>query len=433
MAVKIAPCAAILLVFGLQLAARSDDDSALEQQIEQLRADMDAMKMAYEHRIGELERQLKELKTTVPTASVVEAASPTPLPGMKKETPDIPDLSVIGNIVGKFSDSHDAENRNKVLFSEAEVALQGFLHPDIRGDVILHAHRHEDGDYHYGVCEGYATFMSLLDAFTLNAGRRLLPLGKANAVHGHHRHFADSPLVSREFLGDEGHGPSGNGVNLAWLTPLPFFLQWEVGAWHVDAAHHHDDGEEEEALTYAPSDECYTTRLWSSFALSDDDELEIGVSGLSGYGSHFEHHTDRMQLVCADLTYRHIGEGYHRLIFQNEFFWLDRRVPSGADIDPDPAAYTGSITELDRFGLYSLINYRFDKTWDVGLRYDYVQKPFPVEPDKDDLSSISPILTWNLTECSKLRLQYTYDFDDKENSVLLQFVFGIGPHSHPLE
>jgi hypothetical protein len=423
---KLVGCLAVLFLFPA--AARCEDgDADIRRQMEQLRADMQAMKTTYEQRISELKREIDALKAAYPAPAGPETAGPTPLPGMKKEVPDMPDVSIIGNVVGKFSDNHDVENRNKVLFSEAEVALQGFLYPNIRGDVILHAHRHEDGDYHYGVCEGYATFMSLFDAFTLNAGRKLLPIGKANAVHGHHRHFADSPAVSREFLGDTGHGPSGNGVNLSWLTPLPFFLQWEVGTWHVDAAHHHDDG-----LSYAPSDECYTTRLWSSFELSSDDELEIGISGLSGYGSHFEHHTDRMQLVGADLTYRHIGEGYNRLIFRNEFFWLDRRIPSGADRNPD-GDYVGSITELDRFGFYSLVNYRFDRNWDAGLRYDYVQRPYPVKPHKDDLSSISPILTWNLTESSKLRLQYTYDFDDNENSVLLQFVFGIGPHSHPLE
>jgi len=37
------------------------------------------------------------------------------------------------------------------------------------------------------------------------------------------------------------------------------------------------------------------------------------------------------------------------------------------------------------------------------------------------------------TEATKLRAQYRQNIEDNNYAVFLQMVFGIGPHSHPLE
>lgn len=322
---------------------------------------------------------------------------------------DLPDISVVGDVTGTFSDDKTEADRNKIVLRKCEVALQGYLYPDMRADVFVALHRCADeGKYKAELEEGYISFLRTpIPNLSLKAGKKLLDFGKINPRHPHHWNFVDRPEVLKSYLGD--HGLAGQGVNFSYLLPTPFFFQWDLGAWHVDSEHNHS----EDILGLAQ--ETYSTRLWSSFALTENQELELGLSGVRGYGTHYYEHKDKVKVGGIDLTYRYIGEKYRRLIFQNEFLFLNRDVPVG---------------DLDRWGFYSHLNYRFDKYWDVGMRYDWMETPFP---DKKEKSFISGILTRSLTETTKLRLQYKYDIKDDDHTVYLQAGFGIGPHAHPLE
>jgi len=338
----------------------------------------------------------------------VEKKEPTPLPGLRKVVKALPDISIIGDVRGIYSDDKTLTDRNKIVLKEVELALQGYLYPDIRADVFIGVHRH-NSHYHTHVCEGYISFLKtpIKDLIVL-AGKKFLPLGKINVVHSHHRNFVDPPEVNRLFFNDSGHGVAGQGINFSYLLPLPFFSQLDLGIWYVDSEHTHGE-------TLGLAEETYTLRSWNSFSLGTSQELEIGLNALKSYGTHFSHHKDKVKLLGVDLTYRNFLESYKKVLFQNEFFWLEREVPEG---------------DLDRFGFYSFLNYRWSKYWDIGIRYDFAETPFP---DKEEIFFVSAILTRNLTETTKLRLQYKYDIEEENHTLYLQCIFGIGPHAHPLE
>ena len=386
----------VSLYLGLPMArANGDETGKLKEELQLLKSQFNELKAGYENRISELEKKITE--------------APTPLPGMKKQVMNLPDISFVGDVAGTYGDDIDESDRKKIILRETELALQGYLYPDIRADVFAALHRHsDDGEYKAELEEGYISFLKTpVEGLSLKAGKKLLDFGKLNPIHTHHWNFVDRPEVLKSYFGD--HGVATQGVNFSYLVPLPFFLQADFGIWHVDSEHTHSG----DILGLA--DETYSTRLWSSFDLTQDQELEVGVSGVKSYGSHYAEHKDKVKVAGLDLTYRHIGKGYERLLFQNEFLFMDRDVPAG---------------DLDRFGCYSLLNYRLDKYWDIGVRYDWMETPFPEEKEK---TFISTILTRALTETTKLRLQYKYDMKNDDHTIYLQTTFGIGPHAHPLE
>jgi hypothetical protein len=48
-------------------------------------------------------------------------------------------------------------------------------------------------------------------------------------------------------------------------------------------------------------------------------------------------------------------------------------------------------------------------------------------------SKISGIFTYRMSEATFARVQYGYTPENKSSEVLLQFVYGLGPHTHPLQ
>jgi hypothetical protein len=64
------------------------------------------------------------------------------------------------------------------------------------------------------------------------------------------------------------------------------------------------------------------------------------------------------------------------------------------------------------------------------VRYDWSENAFPEEATG---SLVSAIGTYRFTETTRLRLQYGYAPDKETNQAMVQLVFGIGPHTHPLQ
>jgi hypothetical protein len=361
--------------------------------------------------IKELREKIRQLELRIEELAV--RPLPTPV-DVERRALVLPDISIVGDIVGTFSDDKKKTDRNKIVARKVELSLQGYLMPGMRADVFIDLHRH-DGEYKVGLHEGYISFLQTpIPGLGMLAGKKLIGFGKLNPRHSHHWDFVDMPMVLESYFTD--HGLAGQGVNFSYLLPLPFFAQWDLGAWYIDA-HHKDHGHShghghhhDYALELA--DQAYSTRLWSSFALAEAQELEIGLSGLKGYDAH----DYEVKISGLDLTYRYFGPGASRWLFQNEFLFLNKEAHRKKDVD--------------RWGFYSFLNYRWDMYWNVGLRYDWMET---LSKHKKDKSSISGILTRNLTETTKLRLQYTHNLEEKNDTVFLQAIFGIGPHAHPLE
>ncbi|HOJ38833.1 MAG TPA: hypothetical protein PKX93_00070 [bacterium] len=396
----------LLSVFLLWSSLGRGEESAesLRQELRRLTEELSTIKQTYEQRIKLLEERISQMERKMEP----EVAAPS-VAEKKTSSVGLPDISVIGDIQGNFGpDREGDDSRNKLFLQELELGLQGYLFPEIRADAFVSLHRHPDGEYQAELEEGYVSFLNLGHGFSAQLGKKLISFGKLNPIHPHHWDFVDRPLVLKEYLGD--HGLAGNGVSLSYQLPLPFFAQVESGAWYVDSEHVHG-----ELPMVSPADEVYTARVWFGGELGQT-EMELGFSGLKGYGSHHEQHLDKLNLYGADLTMKYFGPGYRRLLWRNEILHCERKIPPGT---------------VSHWGGYTHLNWRWDKYWNVGFRYDWVQPPFP-KPLRSSEKQSSLILTRNLSEMTSLRFQAFTDMKD-DYGVYLQVLFGIGPHSHPLE
>lgn len=329
----------------------------------------------------------------------------TPLPGMRGIASSLPDISVIGDIDGKLSTNENDPNRNKVFVREVEFALQGYLYPEIRTDIFFSFHREKTGKVNSELEEAYVSFLQLFSDFNGKVGKMLVDFGKINKLHSEQLQYVDKPGVLTNFLGE--HGLIGSGGSSGYLLPLSFFSQIDISAWRIEAS--------EEPEKFSLADIVYVIRLWNSFSLTDISEFEIGGSGAMGKGYKYLEYQDDVKLYGIDLTYKLWPDTYKRLIFQNEVLYIIRTIPAD---------------ELKRYGFYNYLGYQFNKYWVIGGRYDFSDN---VLVNNEKTNSISAIFANRLTESTMLRLQYTYGLETKSHDIFLQFIFGIGPHSHPLQ
>jgi len=331
-----------------------------------------------------------------------------------------PNISIIGNFVGKLSDKNADKDKNKFFVREAEVSLQGFLYPQVRGDAFFAMHRHDE-QLQAELCEGYVTFQALSNSLSAKLGKIHVDFGKVNKIHGHELPFTEKPLVLTEFLGH--HGLVGEGIVFDNLfnTSSDKYLSLKIGTWYISSHHHHEEGEEAEPFSLAHK--VHTAKLSFSNSLTENSEVSIGLSALKGYGAHFSHHKDKVKLYAFDFTYRKwFPQTYKKLLIQTEWFFLNRDLP---------------VEKLKRNGGYLFINKYLNKYWDIGIRLDTTQSPWPVGNSLyvSRTNSYRFTITKHLTETFRIRLELEHTVPhgrESYNAAYFQIIWGIGPHAHPI-
>ncbi len=387
------------------LLARNSSAEETADELEDLRREVREMRAEQEAR----ERQLEAMEERL-TEMEIEPEEEVPVyiePGRPDGAAKLPDISLIGDIRGEFGPGRD----DNVFLDELELAIGGFLYPQIRADTYIALDKHGN-DYEVELEEAYISFLDLGAGFAAQAGKKLIGFGKLNPIHEHAWDFVSRPLVLAEYL-DDHDGLAGNGVNLTWLAPLPWFLQLEAGVWDLADEGGGDDEHGHDHATPI-SGSAVSRRLWSGFAVGDNGDLELGFSTIHGKGDHHEQERDRVSLYGMDLTYTWRGHGFQRLLWRNEVIYNDRE----------------RATHYRRtWGFYSAANWRCNQYWDTGLRYDWVE-PSTRDPQAQDMGTAT--LTRSLTEETHLRFEFSHDFSN-DYMATLQFIFGLGPHAHPLE
>lgn len=429
-----------LLAAQLAAHAQTPTPSPAAETVTISRAEFDALKAAVE----KLQQELQQLRGQ---GAPPTAAAPTPVadeeappeappaevsPGANAEPsgPDsgssasaghalsLPDISVIVQAKGKLSTDTRDDRRNRVRLSEAELAIQGYVYPNVKADAFIAMSPEEDESAQ--VEEAYLSYLSLRDGLTGYVGRRHVAFGRTNLVHCHSWLYAHQPLVLRNLVAEESL--TGEGLAFSYLLPTSdkYFAQLEVGAYTGEGPGESADLPDIVAGPGAGFDDrFYTGRLWASHALSDRSELEVGGSYAQGPAAGYALSGDgTAHLSGLDVSYRHFGEGSSRLLLRGEQIW--RRETVGSD----------SSTAR---GYYLFGNLRHNRYSSWGALYDWSE--FPQAPDLHE-SAFSLIYTRQMSEQYYLRLQGTHGSrpgDGSYDEAWLQWVWGVGPHTHNLE
>ncbi|MBI2336031.1 MAG: hypothetical protein HYU97_04645 [Deltaproteobacteria bacterium] len=318
----------------------------------------------------------------------------------------IPDISVIGSLATAYFKEEPAGEtghepaRTGFTLQEIEIALQSVIDPYFRADVFLSVS--EEG---FELEEGYATTLSLPKGLQIKAGKFLLPFGRQNSKHLEQWDFVNAPLVSKYLWGPEGLNELG--AEIAYTFPTPFFLQLQ-GTFSNGVNEESFDGKQKK-------DFLYQGRLSTSFDFNEKWTLLLGASGAWGFNDELP--GAFTQIYGGDLLIRYRPSSYRALTLQAEYLFRDKELASGKAQDG---------------GGYLFANYQFAKRWHAGLRYDQVGWPAGLITRE---FRVSPDITFNPTEFSRLRLQYDFSKvpgHEANHAAILQLQYTMGPHgAHP--
>jgi len=368
-----------------------------------------------------------------PSAPAAVPASPEPAPPQATQTQVFggassnakllnPDISLIGDFIGAAGRNTVSPSRSLELH-ESEVGLQAIIDPYARADAFI-----SFGEEGVNVEEAYVTFTSLPAGLLLKVGKMRAEFGKVNTIHNHALSFIDRPLVTNNLVGGED-GIDDAGFSLSRFLPAPknWFFQGTAQVFRGDS----DD------LFQATrrQDLSVVGHLRAYRDLSESTNLDLGVSYARGHnnagvGTAFDPSRFLTNLYSADATLRWKPLRraiYHSFLFRNEFFWSARDQVS-------PAAF---FQTEHAFGLYSDAEYRANRRWTIGGRFD--RSGHATNANLTD-TGFSAILTYWPSEFSQIRGQYRFGHladpvttnYSNANEFLFQFLFVMGAHgAHP--
>lgn len=327
--------------------------------------------------------------------------------GAKGQGIALPDISLIVNAVGSLNGQvftnakgkPDLYGKGDFKIDEVELVIQGYLYPSIRADFTLSVH-----DKEAEIEEAYVSFLGIWDGLSAKLGQERIDFGRLNKQHPHTWSFVSTPTVVANFLGEL----KGAGATVSYLLPLPFFLNVDVSGWKLP-----------EPDAFGLRNFLGTAKLLSSFPLGNKAELQIGGSGAIGQGPESTNAVDNLKIASADLTLKIFPSSHSRIVFQNEGYGLFRE------------STILSASNYSRFGFYSFLGVKPVQEWEFGLRYDLSQGT--EEADASYYGKGTVFGTWWLTEATSLRLEYSYEFQRLIHNLAFQFVFGLGPHTHPIK
>ncbi len=281
----------------------------------------------------------------------------------------------------------------------------------------------------------------------LSAGRFFSDFGRLAQFHVHELPFVNAPLSLNRIVGGES---LGTGVQFRYLLPTPFFLSLtggafdEIGHAHGDEEHGHEEGGvEEEGEDHEEEHEegeehgeegggrflsqlTYLGRVHAFFDLSQTWNLEMGSSLALTPRTETGEEGSRRSRFGIDVTLRHrplVAGLYEGFTVAGE--WLSNR-QSHHDAPSTHARGGYAYAQLD-------FNPEIQGRWGLGLLFDSAPD---LEHPSDKTLSLSPYVTWSLSEFNRLRLQYTYGWDRTASpahdgsQVYLQWTTVLGSHTH---
>jgi hypothetical protein len=412
----------------------STEDARMKALEEQLRA------LAGE--VALLRLELKELRETKSpeqsSAPQVLLASARPEPGMLPPSPAPapaqttqtqtfggasgnakllnPDISLIGDFIGTAGRNTVSPSRSLELH-ESEVGLQAIIDPYARADAFI-----SFGETGVNVEEGYITFTSLPGGFLLKVGKKRADFGKVNTIHNHALPFIDRPLVTNNLVGGED-GIDDAGFFLSRFLPAPknWFLEGSAEVLRGDSADVFQASRRQDVSVVG--------HLRAYRDLSESTNLDLGLSYARGHNNLGSNFLTNLYGGDATIRWKPLRRAiYNSFLFRTELFWSARNQFS-------PTVPTLFQTQ-HAFGMYSSAEYRVNRRWTVGGRFD--RSGHATDARLTD-TGFSGILTYWPSEFSQIRGQYRFgrlatgpaDFSNA-NEILFQFLFVMGAHgAHP--
>src|ERR1700730_17562111 len=330
-----------------------------------------------------------------------------------------PDINLIGDFIGNAGHNNVTPSRALELH-ESEIGMQAIINPYARADAFFSFC--ETG---VNVEEAYVTFTSLPAGLLLKVGKMRADFGKVNTIHNHALPYIDRPLATNNLVGGED-GIDDAGFSISRFLPAPkkWFLEGTAQVFRGDSS--------TVFVANRREDLSVVGHLRGYTDLTESTNLDLGLSYSRGHsnlgfasGSGFL--TD-LYGADATLRWKPLRRAiYKNFLFRTELFWSAR----------DQLSPLSIFQTQHAFGLYSSAEYRVNRRWTVGRRFDRSGRAGNAHLTD---TGFSGIVTYWPSEFSQIRGQYRFghlalanpgDFSNA-NELLFQFLFVMGAHgAHP--
>jgi len=385
-----------------------------------------------EGRVAALEREVERLRLQQGEAGA-EGAPPPAAPSAVSPNVFNPTVTVIGNGLYRYDDRDIVENDshldNQFNLRETELDFRAAVDPFADAVAITAIESEIPGEFAIGVEEAYVQIKRLplpvLDqpplGLKLKAGRFRTEMGRLNRVHLHDLPQMTRPLVTTEFLGEEGY--IGDGLSAQFFLPTPFdaaaalelTLQALTGGG-VPVA----DG--------PPDDPAFVGNLRWFRAVGGAHNFDLSL--IADYGSTAPGSDLDATTLSADFLYRWKplrGGEFKSFLLGGQGFWAQR----------DFLATDGGGAPLARRteprGWFAFVQFQPRRTTYLGLRWDDTDS---IDDDSVRRQAVTGYMTWYTSEFLRFRFGYEHRWSDLSEEdgrdsayAELNFVFG----AHPIE
>lgn len=325
-----------------------------------------------------------------------------------------PEISVIGDTRAVYSDETEELS---LTFEEAEISIIGPLNPYASGQVTLGINEAEGIDIEEAKL--------LLDryfpgGFGLTIGKTLVDFGQLNPIHAHAFPFVDRPLMHATFFGEEGI--KDVTCRLEWLAPTEgVTLRATAGVTRGDFLREPEEEEvvplDDESLPLepAPAPELGFTGRVDLFAEpSSNSSFLVGGSVMQGTSD--EANDSKATWFGPDLKARLELSPESAVIVNAE------AVFGSLDLDPISPS-------VDPRGWFTSVDWRANKKWNFG---GFAESTTARDDDESTAARFGAFLGLGLMEETTLFRVVGRTTDPEEgesvNEVLVQALFGLGPH-----
>jgi len=392
--------------------------------------------------IQELRRLAESAAAEEEAPSAVPEEKPFELKGLSLQALN-PEISVTGDMVGRFRHQGRIRERAKFLFRSLGIHFQSYLDPYSRFKAAVPAT--SDG---VELEEAYVTRFAVLPGVAITAGRFRQRFGVVNRWHRHALDQVDFPLALKDIFGEEGLRQTG--VSIAWTMPPSLGASQELVL----------------QVTNGENDRLFSGNTLSTPAclvryhrfrdITPDLYIDWGGTALVGWnrtwdvlndpsdpaaGTHAKKRELSTRVFGVDLTL--LWEPTSRMRYRNIVWRTEGYVLNRDLLAPDD----GRRDSILAWGLYTYVQSRVSRTWEVGVRFDYYKPAakgyanllsdlYPLVRDdaKAHRCGINPYVLWRESEFVWVRLGYSFEggrgMGSAQHMVFAQVIFAAGPHKH---
>jgi len=438
--------------FMQQLSAASNEDIA------QIREQIQQMKKEYETRIQALEARLKN--TEVAEKSIQKNSSMPSNTGAFN-----PEMSLI--LSGLYTNLSKDPARHQITgfvptggevspgnrgfsLTESELIIAANIDHLFRGQLTAAITPENEIE----IEEAFFQTLGLSHGLSLKGGRFFSGIGYLNEKHAHAWDFVDAPLPYKAFLGGQ---LGDDGLQLKWLAPTPVFL--ELGAElsrgkNFPSTNRDKNGVGSHTVFAHVGDDWGTNSSWraglSYLQTSPKDRTYTDTNSVGDAVSNTFNGRNRLAILDGVWKWSPNGNPYYtNFKLQGEYFWNKQAGNLTYDDTASSNAF-GSLTNTfntKQSGWYLQSVYQWQPQWRVGLRYDRLHSGTIANgivnnatgPSAADFGVLSPynpsrttlMFDYNASEFSRIRLQFAQDKsrrDATDNQIFLQYLFSLGAH-----